>query len=247
MSYELPPRFQGPAESQAQQIHSYLYRLVEALNLADNVVNELSTKQIIAAVSKSGTGVMPNADTIEQAKALINATAKELNNAYLGLNGNLEQLQSSFGIYEANLVSTIEETASGVISTYGFESSISELEEKAVGFSEYRMQTEGFIKQGFVATDDAGMPIVGIAIGQGLTSQKVVIDGHEYEQLDASQSCAFYTANKVSFRVNGQEVAYVSNRKLYIGDAEITGNVVFGGKWYLSTAGGGLSLKWIGG
>lgn len=246
MSYELPPHFRGSAEDQAQQIHSYLYRLVEAMNLANAAVNGVSTRQIMEAVSKSGAG-LPSADTIEQTKALINATAKELNNAFLGLNGTMEQLQSSFGIYESNLVSTIEETASGVISTYGFEASISELEEKAIGFSEYRLQTEGFIKQGFVSTDEEGVPIVGIAIGQGLTSQTVTIDGIEYEQLDEAQSCAFYTANKVSFRVNGQEVAYVSNRKLYIGDVEITGNVVLGGKWHLSTTGGSLSVKWIGG
>lgn len=246
MSYELPPHFRGSAEDQAQQIHSYLYRLVEAMNLANAAVNGVSTRQIMEAVSKSGAG-LPSADTIEQTKALINATAKELNNAFLGLNGTMEQLQSSFGIYESNLVSTIEETASGVISTYGFEASISELEEKAVGFSEYRLQTEGFIKQGFVSTDENGVPIVGIAIGQGLTSRTVTIDGNEYEQLDEAQSCAFYTANKVSFRVNGQEVAYVSNRKLYIGDVEITGNVVLGGNWYLSTTGGSLSIKWIGG
>ena len=245
MSYELPPIFRGTTEDQAQQIHSYLYRLVEALNLANDAINEHSIRQITETISKSG-GNMPSGDTLEQTKALINATAKDLNNAFLGLSGNVEQLQSNFGQYESSIEQRIEETASGIITNYGFQSAITNLQEQAVGFSEYRIQTEGFIKQGFVTTSDDGVPIVGIAIGQGLTSQKVVIDGNEYEQLDASQSCAFYTADKVSFRVNGQEVAYVSNRKLYIGDVEITGDVVLGGNWFISSVGGALNLKWIG-
>ena len=52
-------------------------------------------------------------------------------------------------------------------------------------------------------------------------------------------------ADRVSFRVNGTEVAYVSNRKLYIHDVEITGDVILG-SWHLST-GSGFALKWIGG
>lgn len=238
-NYETPPILKGTAEQQLNQIYGYLFRLSEALNVADDRIGTLSTPQIISEIRKNTVGIIPDAQTIEDVRALINKTAKELYNG-------LEGLESDFGAFETNIISTIEETAGEVINRYGITEAISGLQEQSAGFSTYIMETEGFIKQGFIDRNEQGVPIVGIAIGQGLTSQKVIIDGNEYEQIDSTQSCAFYTANRVSFRVNGREVAYVSNRKLYIGDVEITGGVVLDGKWLINTE-NGFSIEWIGG
>lgn len=246
MSYEIPPHFSGTPDAQIQQVYSYLYRLVESLNVAAEGINRVKTVTEKVSASSSG-GPVPEAKDIEEVKALINSTAKRLNDAITGVSGDVDSLESRFGTYESTITQTIEETAAAMITQYGFEASIAALNEQAAGFAAYKLETEGFIKQGFVTTDAQGVPQIGIAIGQGLTATKVIIDGQEYTQIDPTQSCAFYTANRVSFRVNGQEVAYVSNRKLYIGDAEITGDIVLGGKWQLSTSGVSLNIRWIGG
>ena len=51
---------------------------------------------------------------------------------------------------------------------------------------------------------------------------------------------------KVSFRIGGNEVAYVSNRRLYILDAEVTGSITLG-DWLLSHGAAGLTIRNIGG
>ena len=103
------------------------------------------------------------------------------------------------------------------------------------------LMSTGFIRQGFIDYDEHGVPIIGVAIGQNLKSTTVTVDGQTVEQFDSAQSCAFYTSEKVSFRIGGNEVAYISNRKLYILDAEVTGS------WLMSHGSAGLTLRYIGG
>ena len=88
------------------------------------------------------------------------------------------------------------------------------------------------------------MPIIGIATGQGLTGVETTVDGQTVLELDETQSCAFYTAERVSFRIGGREVAYLSNRRLYVADVEVTGGLRLG-KWLLEGS-DGLTVKYIG-
>ena len=104
--------------------------------------------------------------------------------------------------------------------------------------------TEGFIRQGFIERDENGVPIIGIAIGKGLTGVETVVDGQKVLELDETQSCVFYTAERVSFRIGGREVAYLSNRKLYVADVEITGGLWLG-RWLLEGS-DGFTVRFIG-
>ncbi|MEA5144331.1 MAG: hypothetical protein VB023_12280 [Oscillibacter sp.] len=54
-----------------------------------------------------------------------------------------------------------------------------------------------------------------------------------------------FTARKLSFYQDDVEVAYLSNNRLYITDAQITGRVFLGGDWQVERS-NGLTLKWIG-
>ena len=105
--------------------------------------------------------------------------------------------------------------------------------------------TYGFIRQGFFDTE-TGKPIVGIAIGQDLKSTTVNIDGKDYQLLDRAQACAFYTAERVSFRINGNEVAYVSQGKLFISEAQIVQTITVG-EWQQSHSDSGFVIQYIGG
>lgn len=255
LKVETPPNLTGSAEQQLRMVYSYLFRLAENLNVAlsnlneDNFSSAVQLTQSYNAVSVNSGGSSAG-DTYNELRALIVNTAEVINSELdvlqMEMNSKYNAVSSEWGAFQENIDTTIEATAGEVIQKLNYDSKIETLEQQAAVFSEYQVKTEGYIKSGFIEYDESGVPIIGIAIGQGLTSVKVTIDGEEYDQFDASQSCAFYTAEKVSFRINGQEVAYVSNSKLYIGDVEITGSIVLGGKWLVTTT-NGFKIQWIGG
>lgn len=257
LKVETPPMLTGTAEQQLRTVYSYLFRLSENLNVALSNLNEdnfssavqLTSANSGSAVNKS-TDSAAAGDAYNELRALVVNTSEiirsEIQMLETALSGQYEAISTKWGAFRENVDTAIEVTAKETIQKLNYGSKIETLEEQAAGFSEYQIKTEGYIKSGFIDYDADGVPIIGIAIGQGLTSTKVIIDGVEYDQLDSSQSCAFYTAEKVSFRINGQEVAYVSNSKLYIGDVEITGTIVLGGKWMITTV-DGFKVQWIGG
>ena len=253
---ETPPALRGEPQQQIALMSSYLFRLSEMLNVALNSLSagSYTSAAEVQAVRQSGKEKVEASDatvaSYNELRGLINNTSIYVHTELDRLSTELERqytaISNDWGTFQENISSSIEATAEGIVQNYGYDAELQTLHEEAAGFSAYKISTEGYIRQGFIDYDENNIPIVGIAIGQGLTSTKVTINGVEYQKIDSTASCAFYTATKVSFRINGQEVAYVSNRKLYIGDVEITGSVVLGGKWMISTA-SGLSIKWIGG
>jgi hypothetical protein len=255
LKVETPPNLAGTPEQQLRMVYSYLFRLSENLNVALSNLNEDSYSSAAQMSSESGSetsGVSSGSsgDAYNELRVLIVNTAEVINSEIdvlqMEMNSKYGAISTEWGAFQENIDTTIEATASEVIQKLNYDSKIETLETEAAGFSEYIVRTEGYIKSGFIEYDDSGVPIIGIAIGQGLTSTKVTVNGEEYDQFDASQSCAFYTAQKVSFRIHGQEVAYVSNSKLYINDVEITGSIVLGGKWLVTTT-NGFKIQWIGG
>ncbi len=247
---ETPPRLQGDEAAQLGQVYSYLFRLSETLNLALQVVGtetaDIAEKAASAAVQQSSTA---QGASYTNLRSLILNTASvirtEMDKLETTLHSETTAISHQFGTFQENIRSTITATAESVVQRYDYDAKLQALQDEAAGFSAYKVKTEGYIRSGFIDYDAQGVPILGIAIGQELSSTTVTVNGEELQQFDPHQSCAFYTAEKVSFRIQGQEVAYVSNRKLYIGDVEITGSVIFG-DWLLST-GNGIAMKWIGG
>ena len=80
-----------------------------------------------------------------------------------------------------------------------------------------------------------GLPVYGVEVGQ-----KNVING-----VETFNKFARFTANRLTFYdQNGNEVAYISDYKLYITHAEITGTLKLGG--YLVETSNGVTFKWVG-
>lgn len=91
------------------------------------------------------------------------------------------------------------------------------------------------IRQGLLYVDDNGLPVYGLEIGQTNT-----IDGEK-----VFDKFARFTSDRLSFYdQNGSEVAYISDFKLYIINAEVTGTLKLGG--YLVDTTNGLTFKWVG-
>ena len=53
------------------------------------------------------------------------------------------------------------------------------------------------------------------------------------------------TNEKLAFTQNDEEVAYISNNKMYITDAEIKNQLTLGSYAFVPRSNGNLSLKWI--
>lgn len=256
---ETPATLKGTPEQQLLQLYSYLFRMSENLNIALNNLNRdnFSSAYQLSSGQQTDIDDMMTDDkwaeydkSYNELRSLIINTASvirsEMDKISTELNSNYTAISEEWGTFQKNISSTIEATAEGIAQNYKYDEEIKTLQEDVAGFSEYRMSTEGYIRQGFIDYDESNIPIIGIAIGQGLTSTEVTaVNGEVYQKIDNNQSCAFYTADRVSFRINGQEVAYISNRKLYIRDVEITGSVILGGEWMISTT-NGLKIQWIG-
>ena len=241
---EMPPLLSG---QEGQTLYRYLYRMAEQLNVALEAVQMGDGVSVVRNSGSEAPHSMAQS-TQDELKALIVNTAQtlrsEMDRLETVLRGEYAAVSSQWGLYEERMHNAITATAEGIVQQYGFAADIESLDARASGFEQYRISTEGFIRQGFVERDAAGIPVIGIAIGQGLTGVETTVDGQTVLELDASQSCAFYTAERVSFRIGGREVAYLSNRRLYVADVEVTGGLRLG-QWLLDGR-DGLMVKFIG-
>lgn len=94
----------------------------------------------------------------------------------------------------------------------------------------------GTIKTGELYRDAMGLPVYGLEIGQVNTVNGV----------ETFNKYARFVSNRLSFYdEQGYEVAYVSDSKLYITEAEVKGNLKIGG--YLIDTSNGMAFKWVGG
>lgn len=223
------------------QVQSYLYQLVEQLNWAlKNVTTEAAALPALARGTQ-----MSAEESAEQAhvtfnkiKNLIIKSADIVESFYDKINIRLEGLyvaKSDFGEY-------VEQTSQDIIgNSYAIEQIFTNMQQIITDIEnmEHSMiEVNAHIKSGLLYYDEQGVPIYGLEIGQ-----RTEIDGEE-----TFNKYAQFTADKLAFfDNNGYEVAYISDRKLYISDVEITGSLLVGGFKRMVVPGVGVVTKWIGG
>ena len=106
--------------------------------------------------------------------------------------------------------------------------------QKVIADVETTLETNAYIRTGLLFYSDDGFPVYGLELGQK----------NEANGVEVFNKFAMFTADKLSFYdQNENEVAYISDQKLYITEAHITGALTLG-RYYISTA-NGLAFKWI--
>ena len=96
------------------------------------------------------------------------------------------------------------------------------------------VEVDAHIKSGLLDYDNE-IPVYGLEVGQTNTINGVKV----------FNKYARFTAGRLSFYDNnGTEVAYISDYKLYITHAEVTGTLKLGG--YLVDTSNGVTFKWVG-
>ena len=245
------PRITGatPAE-QLQQIQSYLYQFSEQLKYALNHLSvenfsEEGKQSLSQAVSGAGSGVTPEQQSqFQELRALIIKTAHTIESFQEEIRTTLKYeyvAKSEYGEYQKDIEAEIHATAENVTQYYTETKELqSALEETEAKFDSYLTNLEGYIRTGIVGEDEAGNSILGVEIGERKTQ---TVDGEEVIVSEGLRSR--FTSDRLSFYQGEAEVAYISNQRLYITDAEVSGSFTLG-DWLISTA-NGLTLRYVGG
>ena len=223
------------------QMRSYLHQLVEQLNYAMKTVESGSSGAVAyqgkaASVSGGSEEINPHT-TFNSIKSLIIKSADIVNAYYETINARLKGLyvsESDFGTYIEETEAKIDGNSEAITQHYkDIQQILSDIE----GFENSLIKVNAHIKTGLLYYDESGAPVYGLEIGQ-----RTEMDG-----VETFDKYARFTSNKLSFYdSNDNEVAYISDKKLYITHVEITGSFSFGGFVDKVTA-GGVITRWVGG
>ena len=246
-----PPMLRGGGQAQLAQMRSYLYRLAEQLNGALNAIEADSLTE--GAKATLGSGAAESAaqqvredmgKTSSVLKDLIIKTAESVRSETQRVETELRSsyvAKSEFGAYQEQVDAKFTATAEDVTQSIRYVSELEgRLDEQAgdlQGLISYRTETKGYIRQGIVGYEDT-VPIIGIAIGQDIqTTGTQSVDGKTYDVIDTSHNMSVWTSKKLSFYVEGTEIAYFSNGALHVGHVELD-RITAAGKWDVSFSDG---------
>lgn len=236
------PKIDGKTqEQQMVQMRSYLYQLAEQLNWALSTIetsNSTSLSKSEAASAVAAEGEDNAKKTFNQVKSLIIKSAEIVNAYYEEINKKLVseyEAYSDFGDFMEYATGEFTATSTEIAQIY---TNIQEIISNVSDIENTTISVTAHINSGLLYTDDSGVPIYGLEIGQR-TEENGVETFNKY---------ARFTANKLAFfDQNGKEVAYISDRKLYITDVEIIGTFREGGfKDVVNVTNGEVVTKWVG-
>lgn len=223
---------------QLLQMRSYLYQLSQQLNWAFSTIStEVRTYSTTAASVQGNKQGSDPAQTFAELKNLIIKSADIVDAYYTEINGRLEKIylaKSDFGTYTEQAALDIQQNADGVNQLF---ENFREISGTVEEINNQIILTNAYIRTGLLYDDGNGHPVYGLEIGQTNTVEgQTVFD-----------KFARFSADRLSFfDSNDTEVAYISDYKLYITNAEITGSlrIVDRFKIYYNN---GLAFQWIGG
>ena len=235
----LPNINSATEQGQLSQMRSYLYQLVEQLNWALNTVQDGAVQTVVQPMTSptaSGTAAAEQEaqDTFNSIKSLIIKSADIVNAYYetmrLRMDGEYVA-ESDFGVYRRTTAAELSATIDSVNQLY---TDLQSVEETAEGAYDSVRAVTANIKTGLLYTNESGVPVYGLEVGQ-----KNVENG-----VESFRKYARFTANRLSFYdQNDTEVAYISDYKLFITQAQITGSITLGR--YVADMSDGLAFKWV--
>ena len=229
------PDIRGDTPQQLSQIKSYLYQLTQELNYALEVSGESLPR--LASQPRNDKQEAEPLEQFNSVKALIIKSADIVNAYYDAISRRLEGVyvaQSEYGVFSqetaAQLVANAESIAQNYEHVQKLLSSMTEVENQLIAVNAY-------INSGLLYYDDAGVPVYGLEVGQ-----RTQRDGQEI-------FCKYarFTSDKLAFYDQaGNEAAYISDRKLRIGNAHIEQTLTRGGYEDAIAPDGSVITRWVG-
>lgn len=213
-----------------QQVRSYLYQIVDELNIALASVETQTqeTKAMVTSATSGKTTEETAQSSFNSIKSLIIKSADVVNAYYDVINKRLEGsyvAQSAFGTYSEETAQTIKANSSDVEQLF-------ENIQKITTDVSTLIKATANIKSGllyyndpddednYISEIETGAPVFGLEIGE------VVSDG----ETETFNQFARFVANRLAFYdSNGNRVSWISDKKLHIKNAEITASFIRGG------------------
>lgn len=222
---------------QLLQVKSYLLQLAEQLNFAlQDVESKAAANTPQNAASSSTSNTEKEAQSaFTTIKALIIKSADIVDAYYEEINKRLEGVyvaESDFGVYAEQTSQDIQANSTNIKSMYeNIQTILSDIE----GIKDTTIKTNAYINSGLLYEDD-GVPVYGLEIGQR----------NEIDGVEVFNKYARFTSDKLTFYdSNDNEVAYVSDRKLYITIVEVTGEFIMGGFVDIVLPDKSVVTKWV--
>lgn len=248
MSYNIRfPQINSQSTSeQVGQIKTYLHQLVEQLNFA--LANIESGSQSVVdtngrPISASSEKTDDPISSFNSIKGLIIKSA-DIVKAYYEEIDSLLKLSGEY-VAEATFPdgsATFVENTNLAVSANSkaieqFYTDLQQIASNIESISNQLIEVNAHIKSGLLYYDESGIPIYGLEVGQR----------NEVDGIEVFNKYARFTASKLSFYdQNDNEVAYISDRKLYITQVEVTGSLKIGGLVDTVMADGSVVTKWVG-
>ena len=232
------PNITGKNEAeQLIQVKSYLHQLVEQLNWALGAIETGKTQEASGSLQTAGGGSgAENAASFNEIKALVIKSAETVSAYYEKVSRKLEReyvAQSAFGEYKESAAQDIQENADAIGQLF---QNVQQILTDIEGLENTFVQVNASIKSGLLYYDSNGAPVYGLEIGQ-----KTKLDG-----VEVFNKFARFTAARLSFYdQNDNEVAYISDRKLYITHVEVRGSFTMGGFVKTVLPDGSTVKKWV--
>ena len=238
INIRLPNITSNTEQGQLLQVKSYLHQLVQDLNFALASIESSNNAQV-AKKNASGNAVTKDEFTtsFNELKSLIvksSQTVMAYSEAAEEKYRSMYVAQSDFGTYTEAAEQTITKNSKSIEQ---FFTNLQEIITDLDTLEHSLIEVNANIKSGLLYYDDSGVPVYGVEIGQ-----RTEIDG-----VEVFDKFARFTSDRLSFYdQNDNEVAYISDRKLYINHVEIKSSFKMGGFTDTVLSDGSIVTKWVG-
>lgn len=234
------------------QMRSYLYQMAGQLQWAFDTMqgssgqsSQAQNQQAQQKTGYSGGETIDPVATFNSMKNLIIKSADIVNAYYDQINKKLEGVyvaQGDFGNYTEQTSQEIQENSTNINQAFSniqnLSSSLEAATQSMASIEKILVGVNAYVNSGLLYYDDTGIPVYGIEVGQ-----RTEVNGEE-----VFDKYARFTANRLSFfDANGNEVAYISDYKLFISNVEVTGSYRIGHLVDTVQSDGSIVTKYTGG
>ena len=224
---------------QLLQMKSYLYQLVGELQYALNNVDTTSGYSMQESLKNTAQVPTTNVDaaaTFSSIKSLIIKSADIVQAYYDVISSKLKgeyAAQSAFGTFVEQTERTLTQSSKDIEQTF---TDIQKITQSLNSISFTLAEVNARIKSGLLYYDDNDLPVYGVEVGQENTVNGV----------KTFRKYARFTSDRLSFYDQyDKEVAYISDRMLYISDVEVLESIKIGGFKQFVLGNGDVVEKWV--
>lgn len=233
------PNITAPTEKeQLIQVKSYLHQLAQELNWA---LSSIESGNSNTAAKKTASGSPVTHEDLKTSFNELKSLIIKSSNAVSAYSEAAEERYKSLYVAQSDF-GTYTEEASQLISKNStsielFFENMQEIITDIENMQHSLIEVSANIKPGLLYYDEDGVPVYGLEIGQ-----KTRLDG-----VEVFDKFARFTSDRLSFYdQNDNEVAYISDRKLYITHVEVKGTFRMGGFIDTVQSDGSIVTKWVG-